>query len=106
MPRRVFLEKLTVLAGGTAAAMALLPALENNHARAAIIAPGYLRIAATTGSYPSGDVDVAFYEAKPARPNGPLPGVIVIHENRGLNPHIQDVARRFATEFFAETLKA
>jgi carboxymethylenebutenolidase len=100
MSRRVFLEKLAILAGGTTAAMALMPFLENNYAQAAIIAPGDLRVAITTGSYPAGDVDVAFYEAKPSRPNGPLPGVIVIHENRGLNPHIQDVARRFATEGF------
>lgn len=100
MSRRVFLKKLGILAGSTTAAMALVPLLENNYAQAAIIAEDDPRIATTAGSYSGAGVDVAFYEAKPSAGNGPLPGVIVIHENRGLNPHIQDVARRFATEGF------
>lgn len=101
MPRRAFLQKLSVLAGSSAAATALLPLLENNYAQAAMVAGDDPRIITTTGSFPADGVDVAFYEAKPSNASGPVPGVIVIHENRGLNPHIEDVARRFATEGFA-----
>ena len=100
MPRRVFLKRLAVLAGGASAALALLPLLQNNYALAAIVAEDDPRIATTRGTFPAAGVDVGFYEAKPAEAAGALPGVIVIHENRGLNPHIEDVARRFATEGF------
>jgi carboxymethylenebutenolidase len=96
MPRRDFLEKLAGLAGSAAAAATLLPLLENNYALAQIVPENDSRIAAETMSFPGG----SGYFAKPAG-SGPFPGVIVIHENRGLNPHIKDVARRFAVEGFA-----
>lgn len=96
MNRREFMEKLTVLAGSTTAATALLPLLENNYARADILAEGDPRTASESIKYEGGDG----YLAKPSA-EGKYPGVVVIHENRGLNPHIKDVARRMAAEGFA-----
>jgi carboxymethylenebutenolidase len=92
LPRRVFLDRLTKLAGGTAAAMALLPLLENNYARAEMVPeddPALVTETAQAGA-------LSVYVAKPADAAGPLPAIVVIHENRGLNPHIKDVARRAA----------
>jgi len=99
MKRRDFLEKLTLLAGGTAAASALLPALENNYAKAEMVAESDARIAPETITYDSGAGKISGYLVKPKN-NQRAGGVIVISENRGLNPHIKDVARRIATEGF------
>jgi carboxymethylenebutenolidase len=96
MNRREFMEKLTILAGSTTAATALLPILENNYAHADILPEGDPRIVSQTLEYAGG----AGYFVKPSA-EGKYPGVIVIHENRGLNPHIKDVARRMALEGFA-----
>ena len=96
MNRRDFMEKLTLLAGGTTAATALLPLLENNYARADILPEGDPRIVNQTLEFTGG----AGYFVKPSA-EGKYPGVLVIHENRGLNPHIKDVARRMAAEGFA-----
>jgi carboxymethylenebutenolidase len=98
--RRVFMDRLAVLAGGTAAASAVLPMLKNNYAKAAIVAPDDNRITAEEVTFPGADGDVTGYLVRPADASGPLPGVVVIHENRGLNPHIEDVARRVALEGF------
>jgi len=96
MNRREFMEKLSILAGSTTAATAILPILENNYAHADILPEGDPRIVSETLTYAGG----AGYFAKPSA-EGKYPGVIVIHENRGLNPHIKDVARRMAAEGFA-----
>jgi carboxymethylenebutenolidase len=96
MNRRDFMEKLSLLAGSTAAASALLPVLENNYARADILPEGDPRIAVQNLEYAGGKG----YFVTP-KAEGKYPGVIVIHENRGLNPHIKDVARRMAAEGFA-----
>jgi carboxymethylenebutenolidase len=96
MNRREFMEKLAILAGSTTAATALLPILENNYAHADILPEGDPRIVSETLTYAGG----AGYFAKPSA-DGKYPGVLVIHENRGLNPHIKDVARRVAAEGFA-----
>jgi carboxymethylenebutenolidase len=96
MNRRAFMEKLTTLAGSTAAASALLPILENNYALADVVAEGDARIASETLTFEGG----SGYLVRPAK-EGKYPGVIVIHENRGLNPHIKDIARRMAVEGFA-----
>ena len=96
MNRRDFMEKLTLLAGSTTAATALLPLLENNYARADILPEGDPRIVTETMEFTGG----AGYFVKPSA-EGKYPGVLVIHENRGLNPHIKDVARRLAIEGFA-----
>lgn len=97
--RRGFLKKLSVLAGGVAAVSALLPQLERNYAMAEVVAKDDSRLDTKYVKYPgeTGDVHASF-----ARPKGDkkLPGVIVIHENRGLNPHTENVARRMALEGF------
>ncbi len=96
MNRRDFMEKLALLAGSTTAATALLPLLENNYARADILPEGDPRIVSQTLEFAGG----GGYFVKPCA-EGKYPGVVVIHENRGLNPHIKDVARRMAVEGFA-----
>jgi carboxymethylenebutenolidase len=99
MKRREFLEKLTLMAGSTATATALLPVLENNYAEAEMVAEDDARIAPETITYDSSVGKVSGYLVKP-KANQRAGGVIVISENRGLNPHIKDVARRLATEGF------
>ncbi|QIG48886.1 dienelactone hydrolase family protein [Nordella sp. HKS 07] len=99
MKRRDFLERLAVLAGGSAAATALLPVLENNYARAEMVAENDTRILPETITYESTAGNVSGYLVKP-KEFPKAGGVVVISENRGLNPHIKDVARRLATEGF------
>lgn len=100
LDRRGFMEALTRLAGGAAAAAAALAVLENSYAEAAIIPEDDPRISAETAEFDGATGRLSGYLAKPAGASEPLPGVLVIHENRGLNPHIQDVARRVAVEGF------
>ena len=98
MNRRSFLDRLASLAGGAAAASALLPLLENNYAQALVIAENDARITSETVQVP-GVQGLSGYLVKP-KAGGKHPAVLVIHENRGLNPHIKDVTRRVATEGF------
>jgi carboxymethylenebutenolidase len=98
--RRVFMDRLAALAGGTAAASALLPMLKNNYAKAAIVAPDDDRVTTEEVTFPGADGEMSGYLARPADASGALPAVVVIHENRGLNPHIEDIARRVALEGF------
>jgi carboxymethylenebutenolidase len=98
LDRRVFLDRLAKLMGGTAAALAVLPLLENR-AVAAIVEPNDARIAASSVTFPGQSGEVKGYLVKPAA--GGKPGaVVVIHENRGLNAHTEDVARRLAVGGF------
>ena len=97
--RRVFLDRLREIAGSSAAALALLPLLQNDYARAAMVAPGDARLATEKTSYKTGDGEVSGYLAR-LKDKQKRPAVIVIHENRGLNPHIEDVTRRLALEGF------
>lgn len=97
--RRDFLDRLAHLAGGGAAALALLPFLENNYALAQTIAPDDARLATGRVEYDAGGSKIAGYLARP-KGGQKHPAVIVIHENRGLNLHIEDVARRLAVEGF------
>jgi carboxymethylenebutenolidase len=97
--RRVFLERLAEIAGSAAAAVAILPLLQNDYARAAIVPPGDARLAIDTAAYDSNGAKIRGYLAR-LKEKGKRPAVIVIHENRGLNPHIQDVARRLALAGF------
>lgn len=97
MSRRAFFDKLAVLAGGTAAATALLPVLENNYALAEVIPENDSRIKSETVTFKAGAQDVSGYLVRPAV-DGKHPSVLVVHENRGLNPHTKDVARRLAVE--------
>ncbi len=100
LKRRVFLARLVQLAGGTAAAAAILARLEPNYAKAAVVEPDDPRLAVERLDYPGATGGVSAYVARPADASGPLPAVIVIHENRGLNQHIEDVARRAALAGF------
>ena len=99
MNRRDFLDRLATLAGSAAAASALLPILQNNYAQAAIIAPDDARLAAERVGYDSPKGKINGYLVRLAA-KGKRPAVIVIQENRGLNPHIEDIARRLAVEGF------
>lgn len=98
LDRRVFLDRLARLVGGTAAALALLPLLENR-AVAAVVAADDPRVKAERVSYPGGSGEMKGYLVKPGT-GGKLGSVVVIHENRGLNAHIEDVVRRVAVAGF------
>ena len=97
--RAEFLKKLAVLAGGVAAVSALLPQLERNYAMAEVVAKDDPRLDTEYVKYPGKTGEIKASLAKP-KGDAKLPGVIVIHENRGLNPHTEDVARRVALEGF------
>ena len=99
LDRRKFLKKLAVLAGSTAAAVTLLPLIEHHYAQAQVVPKDDTLLHVENIKYPGETGDV---RAHLARPKGETkrPGVIVIHENRGLNPHTEDVARRVALEGF------
>jgi carboxymethylenebutenolidase len=99
MNRRQFLDRLAEIAGSSAAAVALLPMLQNDYARAAVIAPDDARLAVDTVSYEAPGARINGYLAR-LKSKGKRPAVVILHENRGLNPHIQDVARRIALEGF------
>jgi len=96
MNRRDFLERLTALAGSTAAATALLPVLENNYAHAGMVPEDDPALVAEAAEIAPG---IKGYLVRP-KAAGSYPVVFVIHENRGLNPHIKDVTRRMAKEGF------
>ena len=96
MPRRSFLKQLAGITGGATMTNAVLALIEPNYALGQQVAPederleqGYIDYDGTVGP-------VRAYFAKPAEGKEPLPGILVIHENRGLNAHIEDVARRAA----------
>ena len=94
LDRRLFMERLTVLAGASAAA-AMLPLLRSNYALAEQVKADDPRLAASTVTYPGSTGPMKAYLARPTG-SARLPAVIVIHQNRGLNAHIDDVARRVA----------
>jgi carboxymethylenebutenolidase len=98
--RREFLERLAALAGSTAAALALLPLLKNDYAQAATVAENDPRLTTNTVYYNASPTAIATYMARP-KDAKTCPAVIVVHENRGLNPHIKDIARRLALAGFA-----
>jgi carboxymethylenebutenolidase len=99
LDRRVFLARLAQLTGSAAAAMALVPLLEANQAHAALVPPEDARLEASRITYAGATGEVKAYMVRP-KGAAKLPAVIVVHENRGLNPHIEDVARRVALEGF------
>jgi len=96
--RREFLERAAKFAVGGLTAAALLESLSPRYALAQQVAPDDAAIAASYVTYESrkGTGRVKAYLVKPAGNEDKLPGVLVIHENRGLNPYIKDVARRLA----------
>ncbi|MCB5204842.1 dienelactone hydrolase family protein [Neorhizobium sp. T786] len=100
LDRRGFMEKLTALAGSGAAAAVIAPLLAANGAMAQIVAEGDERLTAEDVTYPGAEGEMKGYLVRPKDAAADLPAVIVIHENRGLNPHTRDVARRMALEGF------
>ena len=98
MSRRDFLDRAGKFAVGGFTAAAMLESLRPNFAWAQQVAKDDARIKTEYLSYPSpqGSGTMRGYFAKPANATGKLPGVVVIHENRGLNPYIEDVTRRLA----------
>ncbi len=126
MSRRDFFDKLARVAGSAAAATALIPILANDYAHAApLVAEDDERLETFTKKFDTGEIvdliepeeivadgapnagviptrHLPFVTAYGARlkKGGPAPAIIVIHENRGLNPHIRDIARRIALEGF------
>jgi carboxymethylenebutenolidase len=99
LDRRDFISRLIALAGSAAAASALLPLLENNCALAQVVPPTDARLETSRVTWGAASGELKGYLAKP-KGAGKLPAVIVIHENRGLNPHIEDIVRRVALEGF------
>ena len=97
--RRDFIRKLAVITGSTAAALTLLPILENNSLTAAEKEEKVAEVLSEMITYPAETGDMKAFLAKPKK-GKKFPAVIVIHENRGLVPHIKDVTNRMAAEGF------
>jgi carboxymethylenebutenolidase len=97
--RREFLKTMAKLAGGAAAAVSLLSILESSRAQAQIVDVNDPRLHTEYITYPGETGEVRAYLARP-KGEKKLPAVIVIHENKGLQPHIEDVNRRVAVEGF------
>jgi carboxymethylenebutenolidase len=100
--RRGFLHKASKYAVGGMTAAVLLDQLNPKFAEAQQVTPDDKRITTEVVSFPSpqGYEKTRGYLVKPAAAKGKLPGVLVVHENRGLNPHIEDIARRIALDNF------
>lgn len=100
LSRREFMDRLAALTGGATAATTLLSALQNNYAVAQTVPENDPRLTISDFTYEIGDAMMNGLLARPANAAGKLPGIVVIHENRGLNPHIRDVTRRFGLAGF------
>ena len=100
--RRGFLDGAARFAVGGVSAAALLEALSPKFAQAQQVAPTDPRLKAEWVEFesPRGYAKVRGYLVRPANASGPLPVVLVVHENRGLNPHIEDITRRLALDNF------
>ncbi len=104
--RDEFLSRLARLTGGVAAAMALLPLLEVNYAHAETVPAQDDRIITESITFPGAGTTMKGYLSRPKASSagqsspGKFPAVVVIHENRGLNPHIEDITRRVALAGF------
>jgi len=100
--RRAFLDGAKKFAVGGVTAAAILESLRPNYAWAQQIAKddGRIKTEYATVPSPQGNGTIRGYLARPAKASGKLPGVLVVHENRGLNPYIEDVARRLGTANF------
>ena len=99
LDRRVFMNRLLAIAGTAAAAEAALALLEPNYAQAQQVAPDDARITASRLDQTVDGVVLKGYLVTP-KAEAKRGGVLVIHENRGLNPHIEDITRRMALEGF------
>lgn len=96
LSRDEFIKRLTKLTGSLTAALAVLPMLEVNYAHAQTIPPQDDRLVTERVTWPGDDTTMKGYLVKSKNLNGKTGAVVVIHENRGLNPHIEDVTRRVA----------
>ncbi|MBW8868784.1 MAG: dienelactone hydrolase family protein, partial [Acidobacteria bacterium] len=96
--RRNFMDRIQKFAVGGVTAAALYESLKPNYAWAQQVPKEDARIKTSyeTVASPQGNGSVRGYFAQPAASSGKVPGVLVVHENRGLNPYVEDVARRFA----------
>jgi len=102
LDRRGFLEQASKYAVGGMTAAMLLEQLSPKFVEAQVVTPNDERVAPEYIEFdsPKGYGKARGYFVRPEKAAGKLPGILVIHENRGLNPHIEDVARRFALENF------
>jgi carboxymethylenebutenolidase len=102
LDRRGFLDKAAKYAVGGVTAAMLLDQLSPKFLEAQVVKPEDARIKVQHVEYdsPKGYGKMRGYLAQPAKAAGKLPAVLVIHENRGLNPHIEDIARRLAVDNF------
>jgi len=100
--RRAFLERAAKFAVGGLTAAAILSEMKPNYAWAQQVPKDdpRIKVEAVTVQSPLGNDSIKGVFARPAKASGKLPGIIVIHENRGLNPYVEDVARRFALANF------
>jgi carboxymethylenebutenolidase len=98
--RRGFLERAQKFAVGGWTAFGLLAALSPDFARAQVVSRNDTRVKTEMLDYasPHGHGAMKGYLARPAGVDGKLPAILVVHENRGLNPHIEDIARRLAVD--------
>ena len=99
LKRQEFIRRLVKLTGSMAAAMAVLPLLEVNYANAAVVNEHDDDIVTEDVTYPGDGIEMKGYLTRPKQ-DRKYGSVLVIHENRGLNPHIKDVARRVAKAGF------
>ena len=100
--RRTFLDRARKFAVGGLTAAGLLASLSPKFAEAQVVKPDDARLVTARIDYasPKGHGTVKAYLARPAQTNTRLPSVMVVHENRGLNPHIEDITRRLALDGF------
>jgi len=101
--RRSFFDRINKVAVSAVAATAMVDALMPNYAAAQQVSPTDSRLKTEYATVPSpqGNGTIKGYLARPASAGSTkLPSILVVHENRGLNPHIEDVARRLALENF------
>jgi len=96
LKRNEFIKRLVTLTGSLTAAMSVLPLLEVNSAQAAIIPPDDADLITENITYPGEGITMKGYLARPKASKEKQGAVLVIHENRGLNPHIKDITRRVA----------
>lgn len=99
LTREVFMKRLARITGSVATAVAVLPLLEVNYAQAQTIQGDDERLVTERITYPGQGSEMKAYVARPKKKKK-YPVVMIIHENRGLNPHIEDVTRRMALEGF------
>ena len=100
LTRRFFLKRMSLLAGGAAAAMVMTPLVASSPVSAAQTFSEDPRLESGYKVYKGPAGDVRAYCTRLKQGAEKAPGVVVVHENKGLNPHIEDVARRLALEGF------